>query len=153
MFNLDPARFKRKRRLIFSHIPSSPETIKLSDSFFWFSGGKMNTLLKSLNLALAFFLELAMLAAFAYWGIFTGQTTLAKIGLGIGVPLLVAVIWGFFMAPTSSRRLQGAAYLALKLVLFGLAVAALIASGRTMLGAVFGAVVVINSILIRVWKQ
>ncbi|MGE5224849.1 MAG: YrdB family protein [Omnitrophica WOR_2 bacterium] len=108
----------------------------------------MLSILKSLNLFLAFLLELAMLAAFAYWGFHTGQTTILKIGLGIGIPLLAAVIWGLVMAPNSSRRLQGTAYLALKLVLFGLAVVALILTGNDTLGIVFGVVVVTNTILL-----
>jgi hypothetical protein len=105
------------------------------------------------NLALAFFLELAMLGAFGYWGFWIGKTGMAKVGLGIGIPLLVAVMWGIFMAPRSSRRLQGAAYLALKLVLFGLAVAALILAGSPALGIVFGVLVVINTVLLSAWEQ
>jgi hypothetical protein len=112
----------------------------------------MLSVLKTLNLSLAFFLELAMLAAFAYWGFHTGQSTIAKIGLGIGIPLLVVVIWGRFMAPNSSTRLRGAAYLALKFLLFGLAVAALITTSNDTLGIVFGGVVLINAILLYVWK-
>ena len=109
--------------------------------------------LKLINLSLAFVLELAMLAAYASWGFHTGQSTVVKIGLGIGVPLLVAVIWGLLMAPNSSRRLNGAAYLALKVVLFGLAVAALISTGNVALGILLGAAVAINTILLHVWKQ
>lgn len=112
----------------------------------------MLSVLKTFNLSLAFFLELAMLAAFAYWGFHTGQSTIVKIGLGIGIPLLTAVVWGLFMAPNSSMRLQGAAYLALKLVLFGLAVAALITTSKDTLGIVLGVVVVINTILLYAWK-
>ena len=37
------------------------------------------TVLKNANLALAFFLELAVLAALGYWGFSTGQGTLARI--------------------------------------------------------------------------
>jgi Protein of unknown function (DUF2568) len=113
----------------------------------------MIVVLKSVNLALAFLLELAMLAAFAYWGFQSGSSTLLKIFMGIGIPLLVIVIWGIFMAPNSARHLQGGAYLALKAVLFGLAVMALMAAGRTTLGVVFAVVVVINTILVYVWGQ
>jgi hypothetical protein len=111
------------------------------------------TILKSINLALAFLLELALLAAFAYWGFQSGNSTLEKFLLGIGLPLLVALIWGTFMAPNSARRLQGGAYLALKALLFGLGVAALMAAGRTTLGVAFAVVVVINTILLYVWQQ
>jgi Na+-translocating ferredoxin:NAD+ oxidoreductase RnfD subunit len=113
----------------------------------------MITILKSINLALAFLLELALLAAFAYWGFQSGNSTLVKILLGIGLPLLVALIWGALMAPNSPRRLQGGAYLALKALLFGLGVAALMSAGRTMLGVLFAVVVVINTILLYVWQQ
>ncbi len=110
-------------------------------------------MLKSINLALAFLLELALLAAFAYWGLRTGASTAAKLVLGIGVPVLVAIIWGVFMAPNSSLRLQGVAYLALRLVLFGLAVAALLAAGRPILGALLGLLFVVNTVLLYVWSQ
>jgi Protein of unknown function (DUF2568) len=113
----------------------------------------MIAILKPINLALAFLLELALLAAFAYWGFQTGSSTLVKILLGIGLPLLVALIWGIFMAPNSTRHLQGGAYLALKALLFGLGVAALMAAGRTTLGVLFAVVVVINTILLFIWGQ
>jgi hypothetical protein len=105
------------------------------------------------NLALAFLLELAMLVAFGYWGFQTGETTMARIGLGLGLPLLAAVLWGIFMAPSSSRRLQGAAYLAVKVMLFGLAAAALILAGRPALGIMLSVAFVINTILLHVWRQ
>jgi hypothetical protein len=113
----------------------------------------MVAILRSINLALTFLLELALLAAFGFWGFQSGGSTLMKILLGIGIPLLVAVIWGIFMAPNAARRLQGGAYLALKIVLFGLGVAALIAAGRTTPGVVFAVVVAINTILLSIWQQ
>ena len=109
--------------------------------------------LKMINLALAFFLELAMLGAFAYWGFQTGKTTLVKFGLGIGLPLLAAVIWGVFMAPNSSTRLQGAAYLALKVALFALASAALYAAGSRSAAILLAVVFAVNTLLLYVWKQ
>ena len=50
------------------------------------------TILKNANLALAFFLELGVLAALGYWGFNSGQGTIAKIGLGIGAPVLAVVM-------------------------------------------------------------
>jgi Protein of unknown function (DUF2568) len=52
----------------------------------------MLELLKGANLLLAFLLELCALGAFGYWGFTTGSTTLAKIGLGIGAPLVATHI-------------------------------------------------------------
>ncbi len=104
----------------------------------------MNTTGKSLGLALAFALELAMLAAFGYWGFHVGSTILLKILLGISTPVLIAVIWAVFMAPRSKRRLQGWRYTAVKIVLFGLAALALIVSGQPAAGIIFGALFLIS---------
>ncbi len=81
------------------------------------------TAIKNANLALAFFLELAALAALGYWCISTGQGTLAKIGLGIGVPAVAVVAWALFGAPRSVWRLQGLSFLILRVVCFGSAFA------------------------------
>ena len=48
--------------------------------------------LTAANLALRFFLELAALAALAYWGFHTGRSVLADVVLGLGAPLLAAVV-------------------------------------------------------------
>jgi hypothetical protein len=112
----------------------------------------MLTALISINLALAFILELAMLASFAYWGFLTGESTVVKILLGIGIPLLVTVFWGNFMAPKSSRRLQGVVYLVVKVVLFSLAVKALIAAGLPDAGIALAVLFFFNTILLYVWQ-
>lgn len=112
----------------------------------------MIAVLKSINLGLAFFLELAMLAAFAFWGFQTGKIPIMKFLLGIGIPLVVAVIWGIFMAPKSSMQLQGAAYFAVKLMLFSMAAVALYATGRHGLGIALAVAFVINTVLLYVWK-
>src|SRR5215831_13273010 len=82
-------------------------------------------IIKGLNLALAFGLELCLLAAVGYWGFVTGQGLLAKVALGIGGPVKVAVVWGVYMAPASARRLGQPWRLATAAVLFALGGAAL----------------------------
>lgn len=52
-------------------------------------------------------------------GFRVGNNTILKGVLGIGIPLIIAVIWGLFMAPRSPKQLQGAAYIAVKVVVFG----------------------------------
>ena len=49
--------------------------------------------LKAINAGLAFFLELAMLAGFGYWGFYGDKSVLIKWILGIGIPVVVAVVW------------------------------------------------------------
>lgn len=110
-------------------------------------------LAKNTNLALAFVLELCMLAALCYWGFVAGNGILQKLALGLGVPLVVAVIWGLFAAPRAMRRLTGAGLFALKALLFCLAAVALWAAGLTVLAAVFIVVVALNGILLYVWRQ
>lgn len=109
--------------------------------------------IKSINLAAAFLLELCLLAALAYWGYRAGGGTITKIGLAIGAPLLMAVVWGTFMAPKAWVPLAGPLHLALAFVLFGLGVAALYAAGQPRLALAFAVAVVLNQILLVVWRQ
>ncbi len=109
----------------------------------------MQATLKPINLGLRFLLELAMLAAFAFWGFHTGAQPLAKILLGVGVPLLVAVIWGALLAPRSSRRLQDPAYSILVYFLFGLAALGLVIAGQVVLAVILAVVFVANDVMLR----
>ncbi|MCW5851997.1 MAG: YrdB family protein [Anaerolineae bacterium] len=109
--------------------------------------------MKSLNLALRFLLELCILAALAYWGFQTGDGLPARLALGLGAPLLAAVVWGLFVAPASRRRVPLPWRLLLELAIFGSAVAALAAAGQPTLGWFFGLLVVVNTVLMLLWKQ
>lgn len=109
--------------------------------------------LKSINLGGRFLLELGMLAAVGTWWFKTGSGWLLKILLGIGAPLLIAVIWGMFAAPKSAYRLHGFMLLALEAVLFGTGIAALYAMKNYSLAWGFATVVIINRILMYVWHQ
>lgn len=109
--------------------------------------------LKLINLGLAFLLELAMLAGFAYWGVRSGQTTLMKVLLGVGIPLLVAIIWGIFMAPNSTTRLRGAVFLGVKILLFLLASVALYMAGSRVPGILLAVIFALNEILQYIWHQ
>jgi hypothetical protein len=100
------------------------------------------------NLIVAFLLELCGLAALCYWGVRTGGGPLTKTALGIGAPLLAAVLWGLFAAPRApvSVPLVG---LGVKLIVFISAVAALYTTGHRGLAIAFAALVVVNSVLVR----
>jgi hypothetical protein len=110
-------------------------------------------MLKSINLGVAFVLELCLLVAFAYLGFQLGATPLVKVVLAIGAAVLVALIWGRYMAPKSETRLTGAAYLALKFVLFGLAALGLALFGQGTLAIIFAVVSLVNQVLLLVWQQ
>lgn len=113
----------------------------------------MLNFMKTANVSLRFLLELCVLGSLSYWGFQTGRVVLLKVAVGIGTPLLVAIIWGFFGAPHSSMARSGFQHLVLEIMLFGLAIVALMATDRTALALTFGAIVLINRFLMFVWEQ
>jgi len=52
-----------------------------------------------------FLLEICMLLSFSYWG-FHNHTSIASWLYGIGLPALVAFVWGILAAPKSKNRLR-----------------------------------------------
>jgi hypothetical protein len=113
----------------------------------------MLTIVKSLNLALAFFLELCLLTALGYWGFRVGSGWTARIALGIGVPAVVIAIWGVFLAPASSQRLHNPWLVLVMVVLFGAATVALYVAGRSTLAWILAALFVVNTIFAVTWGQ
>ena len=98
--------------------------------------------------AVAFLSELAALAALAYWGVTTPDGAAARILLGIGAPVLAAVLWGLFAAPRAVVR-RTPLVVATKVVVFGAAVLALVATGHPVLAAVLAAAALLGSLLSR----
>ncbi len=94
-----------------------------------------------------------MLAAVVYWGFKTHSGWALRILFGIGLPVLLAVIWGYFMAPRSTHRLRGIPFTIMDIILLGSGAAALHASGLPTLAWIYAAVLVISEILRLVWKQ
>jgi len=107
-------------------------------------------MLKSLNLALAFILELCILAAFAYFGFTSASQLPLQIVLAIGLPVVVGVIWGIWLAPRSSRRLKEPWLLIAKIVLFALATVALYVAGQTLAALILGVLFLVNTTLLYV---
>jgi hypothetical protein len=113
----------------------------------------MLELIKSANLALRFLLELCALGALGYWGFKTGNATITKIVLGVGAPLVAAVAWGTFVSPQAPVQLSGLLVLVLQVLIFGSAAAGLVATGNLTVALVFGVTLVINAVLMYVWRQ
>jgi len=95
------------------------------------------------NLGLRFLLELALLAAVAYWG-FSEFDGVVSVLIGLGAPLLVAFVWGTFMSPKAAHPVRDPTRIVLEVVLFGAGVAALAAAGRTTLAIVLAALVLLH---------
>jgi hypothetical protein len=107
-------------------------------------------ILKGLNLLVRFLLELCMLAAVGYWGFKTGSGwAMSPFGCS---PILIAVVWGMFVAPKAMYPLHGAAHLALGFILLATGAVALFASGRADLGWVYAISLVANQVLLILWK-
>ena len=100
-----------------------------------------------------FLLELCLLAALGYWGFHAGSGAVMKVVLGIGAPVLMAVVWGTFMSPKAKVRLSRPLHLGMEAILFGLGSVALIAAGRPVLALALATVAVLNRVLIAVWRQ
>lgn len=109
--------------------------------------------IKSTNLLLRFLLELAALAAVCYWGFRTGTGTGTKVLLGIGAPVLVGVIWGLFVAPKAVVTLSEPARVILGLVVLELSALALAAAGQTPVAILFGILILVNAVLMVLWRQ
>ena len=110
-------------------------------------------LLKGINLLVRFLLELCMLAAVGYWGFKTQSAWVLKVIFGMGLPILIAVMWGLFVAPKATYPLHGLSRVAVELILFGSGAVALFASGRANLGWIYLAMLAINEVLLFVWRQ
>jgi len=108
--------------------------------------------LQSANVALRFLLELVVLASLGYWGV-QSKSLLLKAGLGVGAPLLVAVLWAVFGSPHAPIPLVGWSHLLLELAVFGSGPLALYLAGQPAWAGMLGVILVLNRVLMGVWNQ
>lgn len=108
--------------------------------------------MRQLNLALKFLLELAALAAFGLWGASIADGAAAVV-LAIGLPALVAVMWGAFAAPKARRRLRLALRAPFELGVFAFAALALWSAESATLALVFAAIALVNALLMTRFDQ
>ncbi|RZU71842.1 uncharacterized protein DUF2568 [Micromonospora kangleipakensis] len=74
--------------------------------------------MKAPLLALIFLLELAMLAAAAWWGFTLDAGWSVRLLAGLGAPLLIAVVWGTFCSPRATVSLPAPAKMAVQAACF-----------------------------------
>ena len=110
----------------------------------------MLAVIKDVNLAASFLLELCALAALGYWGFHAGRG-LAAIALGLGAPLLMAVAWGLFVAPRATVTLPAPVAFVLGLTILVLAAVSLAGAGRPLLAGIMAAAVLLNAGLSLTW--
>ncbi|GAA2135432.1 hypothetical protein GCM10009760_13980 [Kitasatospora kazusensis] len=105
------------------------------------------------NEGLAFVIEVAALAALCWWGFSTGSGAVTHLLLGIGAPLVAAVLWGMFAAPKARFQVPLAGVLLVKFLVFAAATAGLWAIDRHTLATVFGVVAAVNTVVATVDRR
>ena len=107
--------------------------------------------LLSIAAVLRFVLELSLLASVGYFGFtFSGASGWL---LGLGLPLVVVVIWGMFVAPRAPRLIDDPGRLVIELVLFALGMGALAAVGQWPWGVALFAAFVVDRALLTVYGK
>ena len=112
-------------------------------------------MLQTGNLALRLVLELGVLVALGYWGFLgrSGRSRAMRIGLGLGGPLVAALVWITLGAPGAPLELSDPLHLLLELVFFGSAALSLGRAGRPGPACWLAALAAANRGLMYVWGQ
>lgn len=100
---------------------------------------------------LHFSLELCAFGALGVWGFHTGTNGLGKAALGIGVPLVAALLWGTFRVPNdpgpATVAVPGWLRLTLELGILGISVWAVFALHKNGLAIAFAVAILIDYLL------
>lgn len=107
----------------------------------------MLSTLQMVNLGLRALMELGIVVALGYWGYQTGNSTPAKILLGIGAPLIGFGVWGlldFRQAGVLAKPLR----LMQELVISGFAALAWYVAGAQIWGWALGVLSVVHHIFV-----
>jgi predicted lysophospholipase L1 biosynthesis ABC-type transport system permease subunit len=107
----------------------------------------------SANLVARFLCELAALAALAVWGAQASDDPAVKVLLGVTAPLLLAAVWGMWVAPRSARRAPDPLRAGIEVLVFGAAVAGLVDAGHTAFAVALAVLAAITGALVRVWPE
>ncbi|WP_432361492.1 YrdB family protein [Sporosarcina sp. UB5] len=105
------------------------------------------------NLALRFMLEMCGLVAVSHWGFQSGGGFLMKAVLGMGSPLLMAIVWGIFVSPKGPLRVKGSGRVVLELIIFSVAAFALYDVGKPSLAIMLAILAVVSSIFNHLLEQ
>ena len=108
---------------------------------------------KEINLGIRFLLELATLTALGYWGFTVGNGAVQRFGLGLGAPLVAALLWGLFVSPKAQVQLADPLRYGIGLLIMGAGALALGAAGRQPLAWIFAVVIVFNTALVVAWDR
>ncbi|MDF2683905.1 MAG: hypothetical protein K0R47_5095 [Brevibacillus sp.] len=104
----------------------------------------MTSMIHAFFLLLVFLSEVAAIIAYGYWGFQFHTSAIIKWALGIGIPVVVIVVWGLFLAPKASMEIPNVLKIVMKVMVFGFAAAALYSAGRPRLALLFGLCVLVS---------
>jgi hypothetical protein len=110
-------------------------------------------LVKSLNLGLRFVLEMGALGAVGVWGFHLDKAAAVKWLAGIGLPVMIIIVWSMVVAPGTDNGLSATPKMWIGTAILGTAAVALAAARRPGLAAAFGVAILANAVLIQVWHQ
>jgi hypothetical protein len=109
-------------------------------------------ILKDFNFLILFLVELAMLYNFAVWGFTLKAPTIVRYLVGLGVPIVVIVLWGMFFSPDPALVLVQPWNAIGEYALFCLSASALARAGRVRWAIVFFIAAVISETISLVWN-
>ena len=104
--------------------------------------------ISGMALAGRFLLELAGVAAFAWWGIRTGTDDVSRSMLSIGAAGLLIVIWGLVVAPKARNPLAPRVRWLIGSALLLVAAGALWVVSATVAAVVFAILVVVDTVIL-----
>lgn len=99
----------------------------------------------SIQLAIRFFIELAVLIFIGYWGFTMDGHWLMKGAVGIGGPLLLAVLWGLFVAPKAMFSISVLGKIGIEAFIFLLGIWAVYSRFGQMPAVVLAIMMLLNS--------
>ena len=106
--------------------------------------------MRAVNLALRFLLELAGLAALAYWGWQAADSLPLRLVYAVLAPLALAVVWALVVAPGADNPIPQQTRMLIGTLLLLVAAGALAAAGVPALAGALAVLVVVNQALLMI---
>ncbi|QHC71054.1 DUF2568 domain-containing protein [Rathayibacter sp. VKM Ac-2801] len=98
------------------------------------------------NAILRFLLELVALATFALWGLASWDLPWSIV-LGIGAPVVAALIWALFLSPRAVLAIDVYGRSLIELLVMGAAALAWLDLGQPVVAIVFGVLAVVSGVI------
>ena len=107
----------------------------------------------SINLALAFLLEVTAFIIIGYWGFLQGSTIYMQYLLATALTIFAIILWGIFAAPRSRHKLNDVPRFLFKLFIFELAAFLFYKTGYLSFAILFGSIALFNLILAQIFDK